>query len=98
MGCTSPSLSRWIRVDARGNTGAIDAQFSLTKEQLAFPVDPQQGEWLYETIYTAPVPAVIEVLQRFTSLRALWPYLPEPFAEEAVSAQQKQSQTSSTHA
>jgi transglutaminase-like putative cysteine protease len=79
-----PSLSRWIRVDARGNTGAIDAQFSLTKEQLAFPVDPQQGEWLYETIYTAPVPAVIEVLQGFTSLRALWPYLPEPFAEEAV--------------
>ena len=79
-----PSLSRWIRVDARGNTGAIDAQFSLTKEQLAFPVDPQQGEWLYETIYTAPVPEVIEVLQGFTSLRALWPYLPEPFAEEAV--------------
>jgi transglutaminase-like putative cysteine protease len=78
------SLSRWIRVDARGNTGAIDAQFSLTKEQLAFPVEQQQGEWLYETVYTAPVPAVIEVLQRYTSLRALWPYLPEPFAEEAV--------------
>ena len=78
------SLARWIRVDARGNTGAIDAQFSLTKEQLAFPVDPQQGEWLYETIYTAPVPAVIEALQGFTSLRALWPYLPEPFAEGAV--------------
>src|SRR5688572_3092425 len=33
-----PILSLWIRVDARGNTGAIDAQFSLTKEQLAFPV------------------------------------------------------------
>jgi transglutaminase-like putative cysteine protease len=78
------SLARWIRVDARGNTGAIDAQFSLTTEQLAFPVDPQQGEWLYETIYTAPVPAVINVLQGFTSLRALWPYLPEPFAEGAV--------------
>lgn len=79
------SLARWIRVDARGNTGAIEAQFSLPKEQLAFPVDPQQGEWLYETIYTAPIPAVIKVLQGFTSLRALWPYLPEPFAEEAVS-------------
>ena len=78
------SLARWIRVDARGNTGAIDAQFSLIKEQLAFPVDPQQGEWLYETIYPAPVPAVVEILQGFTSLRTLWPYLPEPFAEEAV--------------
>jgi transglutaminase-like putative cysteine protease len=78
------SRAQWIRVDARGNTGAIDAQFSLRKEQLAFPVDGQQGEWLYETIYTAPVPAVVEVLQRFTSLRALWPHLPEPFVEEAA--------------
>src|SRR5215510_8245393 len=39
-----PSLGRWVRVDARGNTGTIDAQFSLTAEKLAFPIDPQQGE------------------------------------------------------
>jgi hypothetical protein len=77
-------------VDARGNTGAIDAQFSLTKEQLAFPLDPQQGEWLYETIYTAPVPAVIEILQGFTSLRALWPYLPEPFMERRADMAQSE--------
>src|SRR5437660_5979844 len=77
-----PSLARWVRVDARGNTGTIDAQFSLTEEQLAFPIDPSQGEFLYETIYTDPVPEVVRVLRRFTSLHALWPYLPAPFAED----------------
>jgi transglutaminase-like putative cysteine protease len=45
-----PSLACWVRVDAQGNTGTIDAQFSLTEEQLAFPVDPAQGEFFSETI------------------------------------------------
>jgi transglutaminase-like putative cysteine protease len=77
-----PSLARWVRVDARGNTGTIDAQFSLTEERLAFPIDPHQGEFLYETIYTDPAPEVVAVLRGFTSLHALWPYLPAPFAED----------------
>jgi transglutaminase-like putative cysteine protease len=77
-----PSLAHWVRVDARGNTGTIDAQFSLTEEKLAFPIELQQGEFLYATIYTDPVPEVVAVLRGFTSLRALWPYLPEPFAED----------------
>jgi len=77
-----PSLARWVRVDARGNTGTIDAQFSLAEEKLAFPVDPQQGEFLYETIYTDPIPEVVTVLRGFTSLHALWPYLPAPFTED----------------
>jgi transglutaminase-like putative cysteine protease len=77
-----PSLARWVRVDAQGNTGTIDAQCSLTEEKLGFPVDPQQGEFLYETIYPDPVPEVVAVLRGFTSLHALWPSLPAPFAEE----------------
>jgi hypothetical protein len=89
-----PSLARWVRVDARGNTGTTDAQFSLTKEKLAFPVDPQQGEFLYETIYTDPVPAVVMVLRGFTSLHALWPHLPAPFAED-VGATSATSRTES---
>jgi transglutaminase-like putative cysteine protease len=76
-----PSLAHWVRVDARGNTGTIDAQFSLTEEKLAFPIDLQQGEFLYETIYTDPAPEVVAVLWGFTSLHALWPYLPKPFVE-----------------
>jgi hypothetical protein len=76
------SLTRWVRVDAWGNTGTIDAQFSLTAEKLAFPIDPQQGEFLYETIYTDPAPEVVAVLQGSTSLHALWPHLPAPFVED----------------
>jgi transglutaminase-like putative cysteine protease len=77
-----PSMGRWVRGDARGNTGTIAAQFSLTAERLAFPVDPQQGEFLYETIYTDPAPAVSAVWRGFTSLHAVWPHLPAPFAED----------------
>jgi hypothetical protein len=77
-----PSLAHWVWVDARGNTGTIDVQFSLTEEKLAFPIDPQQGEFLYETIYTDPVSEVVAVLRSFTSLHALWPYLPAPFEED----------------
>lgn len=77
-----PSLGQWVRVDARGNTGTIDAQFSLTEERLAFPVDPHQGEFLYETIYSDPAPAVVAVLRGFTSLPALWPHLPRPFTQD----------------
>jgi transglutaminase-like putative cysteine protease len=76
------SLSHWVRVDARGNTGTIAAQFSLTEEKLAFPVDPHHGEFLDETIYTDPAPEVVTVLRGFTSLHALWPSLPAPFAEK----------------
>jgi transglutaminase-like putative cysteine protease len=71
-----PSLGRWLRVDARGNTGDIDAQFSLTEERLAFPVDAQLGEYTYEEIFAAPATVVLDVLRGFTTRTAMWPYLP----------------------
>ena len=71
------SVGRWIRLDARGNTGAINAQFSLDQEQLAFPVDPTRGEYTDETIYAEPLPVVINCLRRFTTRSEMWPHLPE---------------------
>ena len=38
------SLKKWIRLDARGNKLGVNAQFSLQKEILAFPVRPEFGE------------------------------------------------------
>ena len=35
---------KWIRLDARGNTGEDDAEFSLDKDQLAFQVREEFGE------------------------------------------------------
>jgi len=78
------SLSRWIRVDAHGNRGTINAQFAINEERLAFPIDHECGEFLYEIIYTEPVPSVVKVLTRFTSLRELWPHLPGPLEKESV--------------
>lgn len=70
------SLNRWIRVDPRGNTGEIDAQFDLTAERLAFPPNPALGEFVYEEIWANPVPEVVEVLTKFNSRRQMWQHLP----------------------
>jgi transglutaminase-like putative cysteine protease len=69
-------IDRWIRVDPRGNTGSIDAQFSLTEERLAFPPDSDLGEFIYDEIWSEPVPEVVDVLTKFTSRREMWTHLP----------------------
>lgn len=69
-------IDRWIRVDPRGNTGEIDAQFSLTEERLAFPPNPDLGEFIYAEIWSEPVPEIVETLTKFSSRRKMWPHLP----------------------
>lgn len=54
----------WALVDARGNTGGLNAQFSIHTPQLAFPMDPSAGEYVMETIYVSPLPQVIEQLKK----------------------------------
>ena len=71
------SLDRWIRVDARGNTSGINAQFSINKEQLAFAMDPAADEFIYEAIFASPVDSVVRSLKRYATLRALWQDLPQ---------------------
>jgi len=71
------SLGRWIRVDARGNTNGINAQFSLKKEQLAFAMDPAADEFIYETIFAAPVSSVVERLKMYATRSELWLDLPQ---------------------
>lgn len=71
-----PSLEKWIRVDARGNTGDISAQFSTEREQLVYPIDSDRCEFIYETIYSSPVKVIIELLASFDNRTAMWPHLP----------------------
>ena len=71
------SLDRWIRVDARGNTNGINAQFSLKKEQLAFAMDPHEDEFIYEAIFSAPVPSVVKRLKKYKTRSELWQDLPQ---------------------
>jgi transglutaminase-like putative cysteine protease len=71
------SLGRWIRVDARGNTNGINAQFSVKKEQLAFAMDPQADEFIYEAIFAAPVASVVKRLKMYKTRTELWQDLPQ---------------------
>ena len=52
-------VNRFIRFDARGNKPGVDAQFSLEKEQLAFPLNEKLGEKDYPEIYAEPLPSII---------------------------------------
>jgi hypothetical protein len=47
-------ISRWIRLDARGNFKGIDAQFSLDEEKLTFSVRKSLGEEDIFTVFTNP--------------------------------------------
>jgi transglutaminase-like putative cysteine protease len=71
------SIKNWIRVDARGNTKGVNAQFSIDKEQLAFHMDTLAGEFIYNTIFTSPVSNVVKKLKKHKSRRELWLDLPK---------------------
>jgi len=71
------TLGRWIRVDARGNTDGINAQFSIKKEQLAFAMDPLADEFIYETIFATPVESVVNRLKMYKTMGDLWLDLPQ---------------------
>lgn len=71
------TLDSWVRVDARGNTGRINAQFDIKKEQLAFAMDPSADEFIYETIFAAPVSSVVNRLKMYKSRSELWLDLPQ---------------------
>jgi transglutaminase-like putative cysteine protease len=71
------TLDKWIRVDARGNTKGINAQFSIKREQLAFDMDPSADEFIYETIFTTPARSVVDRLKMYTSRSELWLDLPQ---------------------
>lgn len=71
------TIDKWIRVDARGNTNGINAQFSTTREQLAFAMDPSADEFIYQAIFAAPVDSVIKRLRRYKTRSELWADLPQ---------------------
>jgi transglutaminase-like putative cysteine protease len=66
------SLERWIRLDARGNRPGVDAQFSLHKERLAFPVRPELGEVDYRVNLPEPHPLVLATLAANSDAMAMY--------------------------
>ncbi len=70
------TIGKWIRVDARGNTDGINAQFSTKKERLAFEMDELAEEFIYEAIFAAPDSSVVKILKKYPLSSDLWPNLP----------------------
>ena len=66
----------WYRVDARGNKAGIDAQFTPPIERLAFPTS-NPHEYDLPDIWTEPHPAVIQVLERYPTVEAVYANLPD---------------------
>lgn len=56
------SLKKWIRLDARGNTDQIQAEFSLNNEKLAFKVE-KDGEIDYNDNHSAPDKKLMRILE-----------------------------------
>lgn len=62
------SIHNWIRLDARGNEGLINAQFSLNEEILAYMVDEGKGEFDFPIVYAEPNKKVVEILKNSQNL------------------------------
>ena len=66
----------WIRLDARGNKEGVNAQFSLEREQLAFPIRHEKGEEDGFVIYPAPDIIILEKFKNNKTRTELWDDLP----------------------
>ena len=74
------SIKKWIRLDARGNKTGVNAQFSLEKEQLAFPVRACMGEEDIPIIFAYPDTNIVNALEKYKQLNLLWDNLPAVLA------------------
>lgn len=79
---------RWVRLDARGNTGAKNAQFDMNdplREQVAFPVRTEYGEKDYPEIYAEPLHAVMQTLEKYEDCREMLMHgLPQSLDEKPL--------------
>lgn len=66
----------WYRIDPRGNREGVDARFTPSKEQLAFPTGGGVEAVLPE-IWPQPLELVVSVLQRYGDIEEVFNNLPD---------------------
>ena len=71
------SIEKWMRIDARGNTNGVDAQFLIDHEQVAFPVRPEFKELDYPTVFSDPSPVTVKTLESNTDCIEMFAHLPK---------------------
>ena len=57
------SINKWIRIDAHRNINGKKPQFSIDKEQLAFPIRAEYDEIDYPTIYANHIKTITQTLE-----------------------------------
>lgn len=77
-------LNQWIRLDARGNKEAVNAQFSLETEQLAFPIRPEKGEEDNLVVYPYPDRNVLKSMKSSKTRTNLWENLPKKLSVKVL--------------
>jgi transglutaminase-like putative cysteine protease len=65
-------VSKWIRLDTRGNKEGVNALFSLDKEQLAFPIRDYYHEKDYPMIFKNPNKKTMETLSNNTNCLVMY--------------------------
>ena len=70
------SLNKWVRMDVRGNTNGVNAQFSPEHEQLAFKIHPQYDEEDGLVIYSKTPASVAHALSSSKTAQQLEDSLP----------------------
>lgn len=69
------SLNKWIRLDARGNTEKIHAEFSTDEEILAFHVNSEYDEYDYHDNVAEPSEKLMQVLKENTDALYMYQHL-----------------------
>ena len=65
--------NKWILLVARGNKEGVNAEFSIDKERLAFPIRAEYDEIDYKTVYAEPLQMTMDILEKSTD--AIYMYL-----------------------
>ena len=66
----------WYRVDARGNRGGVNAQFTPPEEQLAYGIQfPEEAD--FQNILSEPLSVVVQALQAHSAWDDLLSNLPD---------------------
>lgn len=67
-----PSIQVWFRLDPRGNKPGVNSQFSIEREQLAYPIRPELGEVDYPYVFVAPRAEVLASMRDSADGHALF--------------------------
>lgn len=71
----------WIKLDARGNTKGICAQFSLEKPKLAFQNRGGYDEYFWPGIFASPHPETMRMLEKASSIQDIIDNIPDTLTE-----------------